>query len=69
MDTLASSAAELTWYRERARIVARVAGATGGAALKDRQYLQREYAQTELNRVIAPVAERVQARLATILER
>jgi hypothetical protein len=68
MDTLASSAAELAWYRERGKLVARVAGATGGAALKDRQYLQREYAQTEHSRVIGPVAERVRARLATILE-
>ena len=65
---IAAAAPELGWYRDRASIVARVAGAEGGKALKDRQYLQAEYAGTELSHVIQPVTDRVQARLATILE-
>jgi hypothetical protein len=69
MDELAAAAPELAWYRERAKIVARVAGTTGGKALKDRQYLQREYKQTELNRVIEPITERVRARLEAFLEK
>ena len=68
LDRLASMAPELAWYRDRAAIVARVAGTQGGKALKDRQYLQAEYAGTELSHVIQPVTDRVLARLATIME-
>ncbi|MBN9614953.1 MAG: hypothetical protein J0G35_05215, partial [Acidobacteriales bacterium] len=68
LDRLASMAPELAWYRDRAAIVARVAGTQGGKALKDRQYLQAEYAGTELSHVIQPVTDRVLTRLATIME-
>lgn len=68
LDRLASLAPELAWYRDRAAIVARVAGTQGGKALKDRQYLQAEYAGTELSHVIQPVTDRVLARLAKIME-
>ena len=68
MDSLAAAAPELAWYRDRAQLVAQVAGGAGGKALKDRQYLQREYEQTETGHVIAPIEARVQARLETILE-
>jgi hypothetical protein len=68
LGRIAAAAPELGWYRDRACIVARVAGAQGGKALKDRQYLQAEYAGTELNHVIQPVTDRVLARLAAILE-
>ena len=68
LERIAAAAPELGWYRDRACIVARVAGAQGGKALKDRQYLQAEYAGTELSHVIRPVTDRVVARLATILE-
>jgi len=69
LGRIAAAAPELGWYRDRACIVARVAGAQGGKALKDRQYLQAEYAGTELSHVIQPVTDRVRARLAAILER
>lgn len=69
LERIAAAAPELGWYRDRAWIVARVAGAQGGKALKDRQYLQAEYAGTELSHVIKPVTDRVLARLAAILER
>ncbi|TWD03564.1 hypothetical protein FB595_1132 [Sphingobium sp. AEW010] len=68
LGRIAAAAPELSWYRDRACIVARVAGAQGGKALKDRQYLQAEYAGTELSHVIQPVTDRVLARLATIME-
>ena len=66
---ITAAASELGWYRDRAGIVARVAGAQGGKALKDRQYLQAEYAGTELSHLIQPITDRVLARLAAILER
>lgn len=68
LGRLAAAAPELGWYRDRACIVARVAGVQGGKALKDRQYLQAEYAGTELSHVIQPITDRVLARLAIILE-
>lgn len=69
LGRITAAASELGWYRDRASIVARVAGAHGGKALKDRQYLQAEYAGTELSHVIQPITDRVLARLAAILER
>lgn len=67
MAELAAAAPELAWYQERATVVVRIAGDRGGKALKDRQYLQQEYAGTELNHVIAPITERVRKRLSDIL--
>lgn len=67
MTSLAAAAPELAWYRERAAVVARIAGDRGGKALKDRQYLQEEYAGTELNHIIVPITERVHERLSAIL--
>ena len=69
MASLAAAAPELAWYRDRAAIVTQIAGGRGGKALKDRQYLQAEYAATELNHIIAPITERVRERLSDILER
>jgi hypothetical protein len=69
LGRISAAAPELSWYRDRACIVARVAGAQGGKALKDRQYLQAEYAGTELSHTIQPITDRVLARLAAILER
>lgn len=47
-------------------MVATLAGEVGGKALKDRQYLQQEYASTELKHLIAPVTDRVRDRLEQI---
>lgn len=68
LGRITAAAPELSWYRDRAGIVTRVAGAQGGKALKDRQYLQAEYAGTELSHVIEPITDRVLSRLAAILE-
>lgn len=69
MDRLADSASELAWYRDRARVVARLAGDEGGAALKARQYQQNEYTATALRHVITPITDRVGERLAEIVRR
>jgi hypothetical protein len=68
MDKLADAAVELAWYRDRAAVAARVAGAAGGAALKDRQYLQDEYAATPLKGMIPSIADRVRARIEALTE-
>ncbi|WP_238260504.1 hypothetical protein [Methylobacterium mesophilicum] len=68
MNQLADAAVELAWYRDRAMIAARIAGAAGGSALKDRQYLQEEYAATPLKGMIPSIADRVRARLKELSE-
>ena len=67
MNELAAAAPEIAWYKERAAVVVRVAGDAGGKALKDRQYLQQEYAATEMKHVIAPITDRVHKRLEAML--
>lgn len=69
MDALAAAAPELAWYRDRARLVSDVAGSDGGASLKDRQYLQKEYAETDLAQPIRSIASRVLERLQEIENR
>ncbi len=61
---------ELAWYTERAQLVRALAEATGhtGLALRKRQYLQRDYAQTPLGEIIPSIANRTRERLATLRE-
>lgn len=66
MNELAAASPEIAWYKDRAAVVATLAGEVGGKALKDRQYLQQEYASTELKHLIAPVTDRVRDRLELI---
>ncbi len=56
----------LTWYADRASLVAEVAAGRGGAALKKRQYEQADYAETQMGGVIPPITDRVRARLASL---
>ncbi|MDW8478299.1 hypothetical protein R3L02_41870 [Streptomyces scabiei] len=58
----------LAWYTERARLVRALAEATGHSALalRKRQYLQRDYAETPLNEFIPSIADRARARLARL---
>lgn len=60
---LCADVPEFAWYAIRAELVGRVAGQTGGAALKDRQYKQMEYAKTALGDRIASIEDRVRARI------
>ncbi|MFD7973677.1 hypothetical protein [Streptomyces clavifer] len=57
---------ELAWYTQRALLVQALAEATGHSALalRRRQYLQRDYAETPLNEIIPSIAARTRARLA-----
>lgn len=53
----------LEWYARRSTLVAEVAGARGGGALKEKQYQQATYAQTQLGGIIPPIGPEVQRRL------
>jgi hypothetical protein len=66
LERLIQVAPELDWYKRRAELVTRVAGAAGGAALKDRQYVQAEYSDTRIRSVISPITDRVRVRLEKI---
>lgn len=59
---------ELAWYTERAVLVQALAESTGHSALalRRRQYLQIDYAQTPLNEIIPSIAARTRARLAAL---
>lgn len=56
----------LGWYRSRALLVAELAGDRGGSALKQRQYEQAEYAETQRGGNIPPIADRVRDRLEAL---
>lgn len=68
MNELSGMSQEIAWYRDRACVVARIAGGAGGKALKDRQYLQAEYADTAIKNIIAPITDRVRQRLEALLQ-
>lgn len=54
----------LSWYTDQVQLVALAAGADVGSALKERQYRQAEYADTQLGSTIAPIHSLVADRLA-----
>ncbi|GAA5014022.1 hypothetical protein GCM10025794_02470 [Massilia kyonggiensis] len=62
-DELASSSPHFAWYRKRAALVSRVAGAASGDVLKERQYAQAEYQEARWGHVIGPIKQRVLERL------
>lgn len=53
----------LSWYVRQVKLVRLVAGDDLGGRLKERQYEQAAYAETELGVSIAPIADRVRLRL------
>jgi len=53
----------LEWYASRSALVADIAGARGGGALKEKQYKQATYAQTQLGGIIPSIGPSVQRRL------
>jgi hypothetical protein len=61
---------ELAWYTDRAHLVRALAEATGhtGLALRRRQYLQRDYAETPLGEIIPSIADRTRERLTELRE-
>jgi hypothetical protein len=60
---LAAYSSHLAWYRDRAALVARVAGTGSGDDLKARQYAQAEYQGARWGQVIGPIKDRVLKRL------
>lgn len=54
----------LSWYGKQAELVRLVAGSDKGGRLKERQYEQAEYAQTQLGIRIKSIAPAVRERLA-----
>lgn len=56
----------LSWYANRSRLVAEVAGSLGGAALKQRQYEKQEYAETQMGGIIPPITSTVRVRLDSL---
>lgn len=58
----------LSWYAKQAELVNLVAGADKGGRLKERQYQQAEYAETQLGLRIASIAPRVRERLAAQIQ-
>ncbi|WP_157000477.1 hypothetical protein [Leucobacter komagatae] len=58
----------LSWYVRQAELVNLVAGSDKGGRLKERQYQQAEYAETQLGLQIASIAPMVRERLATQIQ-
>ncbi|EPC6070141.1 MULTISPECIES: hypothetical protein [Enterobacter cloacae complex] len=56
----------LGWYSDRAALIAEIAGSRGGNALKEKQYKQATYAETQLGGIIPPIGEDVQKRLTRL---
>ncbi|WP_419697299.1 hypothetical protein ACN2CC_35435 (plasmid) [Mesorhizobium muleiense] len=56
----------LTWYADRASLVAEVAGDRKGGALKKRQYEVAEYHDARYGRLIQPIRAEVARRLAEL---
>ncbi len=57
---------DLDWYRNRAELVARVAGTDAGTQLKKRQYAHSEYAATQIGTRFSPITNVVRERLAAM---
>jgi len=63
-DGLEALDTAFTWYPRQIAFVVAVARDDPGSQLKERQYRQAEYADTELGSRIAPIHDRVRRRLA-----
>lgn len=65
-DELLASHDAFSWYPRLIALVVAVARDEPGSRLKQRQYQQAEYADTELGSRIAPIYDRVRRRLAEL---
>ncbi|MER7455630.1 hypothetical protein [Micromonospora sp. NPDC126480] len=63
---LLAEAPSLAWYSERTNTVVALVDGLGGSHIKDRQYLQREYAATPIGSYIPPITEQARRRLTAI---
>lgn len=69
IDEISREFPVLSWYEERAKLVAKVAGSRGGTALKNRQYEHISYASTSGGSIIPPITEEVQQKLQSLKNR
>lgn len=67
-NQLEAVAPPLAWYTQQIQLVMAVARHESGSALKERQYRQIEYADTQLGSRIASIGGRVKMRLAALEE-
>lgn len=67
-DELAANAPQLAWYRDRATLVALVAGDESGDELKVRQYKQAEYQEARWGHIIGPINHRILKRLRELTQ-
>lgn len=67
-NDLAVKSPELSWYRDRAKLVALVAGEDSGDDLKARQYKQAEYQEARWGSVIGPINHRILKRLKELAQ-
>lgn len=58
---------ELAYYVDRVALLMRLTAGRGGTALKDEQYREQEYADARWHSPIAPISDRVRARLKALL--
>ncbi|SCF27091.1 hypothetical protein GA0070561_4836 [Micromonospora saelicesensis] len=65
---LVAEAPALAWYVERTRLVVNLVDGLGGSQIKQRQYLQRDYADTPIGSYIPGITDQVRARLTKIRE-
>lgn len=65
-DQLQASNEAFSWYLRQVALVVAVAHDEPGSRLKQRQYQQAEYANTELGSRITPIYDRVRRRLAEL---
>lgn len=66
---LVSNEPTLKWYQDRAGLVARIAGADSGDALKRRQYKHEGYSGTAMGSRFTPITDVVRQRLSQLSER
>jgi hypothetical protein len=64
--TCLKDAPPLSWYSERAQLVASIAGDRSGSALKQKQYERASYAETAIGGIIPSIAAETAARLAQL---
>lgn len=48
---------DLVWYKDRADLVAQVAGGDSGNSLKERQYRIQQYAKTRMGKTFGPITD------------
>lgn len=67
LDKCIADHPELAWYRDRMKLVMRVAAGKSGSALKEWQYEHPEYSNTIQGDVIPTISDQVERRLSKLM--